>query len=75
MIREQWEKFECAVIPITAGAVQRAEMRKAFFAGADSLFFLILAMLEPGAEPTESDLAKMEVLHRELMEWRKGVAG
>ncbi len=33
-VKEAWESFEAAVIPEDAPAVQRSEMRRAFYAGA-----------------------------------------
>jgi len=40
-IRESWEQFAAMVIPADAPAVQRTEMRKAFWAGAASSLLLV----------------------------------
>ncbi len=54
------------VINKEAGTVQRSEMRLAFWAGATTLFYAIMRMLDPGKERTEADLAKMDALHKEV---------
>lgn len=46
--------------------VQRMEMRKAFFAGAQHLWGSIFAVLEGGTEPTDSDLKRMTLINDEL---------
>lgn len=48
------------------GNDQRQQLRDAFFAGAQHLFASIMTILDPGEEPTEADLARMESIHREL---------
>lgn len=37
-INELWQKFAIATMPASAGPYQRREMKRAFFAGAHSLF-------------------------------------
>jgi hypothetical protein len=54
-----------------APADQLAEMRMAFFGGAQHLYSSIMTILEPGAEPTDKDLARMELIHNELQEFIK----
>jgi hypothetical protein len=41
-------------------------MRGAFFAGAQHLFASIMVIMDPGAEPTAADLARMSQIHEEL---------
>lgn len=50
----------------TASAAQVADMRMAFMAGAAHLFASIVSVLEPGEEPTEADMARMDKIHDEL---------
>jgi hypothetical protein len=57
-----------------APADQLREMRMAFFAGAQHLFSSIMSILEPGAEPTEADLQRMDLIRTELDEWRAKLA-
>lgn len=45
---------------------QVREMRMAFFAGAQHLFGTIMNVLDPGSEPTDADLKKMDLIQREL---------
>ena len=53
---------------------QWVETRRGFFAGAAGLFSAILDMLEPGEEPTDGDLAKMDALNEELKRFVTDVA-
>jgi hypothetical protein len=55
-----------AAIPLDAPAIQIEEMRNAFFAGAQHLFSSIMTILDPGAEPTDKDLERMDLIDREL---------
>jgi hypothetical protein len=48
---------------------QIRDMRMAFFAGAQHLWSSVMSILEPGAEPTEKDLKRMNLIHEELQEW------
>ena len=49
--------------------IQVREMRKAFFAGAQHLYSSIMTILDPGSEPTEDDLRRLEIIHVELEAW------
>jgi hypothetical protein len=49
---------------------QLREAQFAYMAGAEHLFNSIMAILEPGAEPTDKDLARMDLIANELAEWR-----
>lgn len=69
IIEGGWLGFRLAVLPDNASPVQVNEMRKAFFAGSLHLFSSIMSILDPGAEPTEKDLQRMDLIHRELMEF------
>ena len=46
--------------------VQIKEMRMAFFAGAQHLFASLMTIMEPGAEPTEKDMDRMNEIDVEL---------
>jgi len=69
IIEGGWLGFRLAVLPDNASPVQVNEMHKAFFAGSLHLFSSIMSILDPGAEPTEKDLQRMDLIHRELMEF------
>jgi hypothetical protein len=59
------------VVPADAQPEQIRDMRNAFIAGADFLFTSIMNILEPGAEPTEKDLDRMNRINDELLRFRK----
>ena len=66
LIEAGWVTYLHKVMPKGAGSVQIEETRRAFFAGAQHLFGSIMSMLEPGAEPTENDLKRMDHIDAEL---------
>lgn len=76
-IQEQWDLFR-KLIPPDAPTTQKIEMRRAFYAGANGLFATILNLLEPGAEATDADLAMLDDIQNEFIEFaellRNGVA-
>lgn len=47
-------------------AEQTVQLRKAFFLGAEHLFSTIMMVMDPGHEPTERDLQRMSLIHKEL---------
>ena len=53
-----------------APPIQVSEMQLAFMAGAEHLFSSIMNILDPGDEPTEADLGRMDLIHKELDGWR-----
>lgn len=57
----------------TAPDIQRKEMRKAYMLGAQHLFASIMGILDPGAEPTEKDLKRMDLIHNELEAFRRSL--
>jgi hypothetical protein len=57
----------------TAPEVQRVEMRKAYMLGAQHLFASIMGILDPGSEPTEKDLKRMDLIHNELEAFRRSL--
>lgn len=66
VIEAGWLSLRAMAIPATASDIQVSEMRKAFFAGAQHLYASIMSILEPGAEPTEKDMKRMELIDAEL---------
>lgn len=77
-----WASYKMLVMPKEAGAVQLEETRKAFFAGAQHLYSMIMHGLTEGSEPTETDLKRMQNIETELaafasafMRERDGVRG
>lgn len=54
-VEESWRSFEDAVLGPTIGAVQRREMRRAFFAGAFSIMDALSNAVSHGDEMTGDD--------------------
>jgi biotin synthase-like enzyme len=68
-----WRSFAEQVVPLHASDLQRREMRRVFMAGAQALMTGILEMLDPGHEPTESDLYMMDSVATELNDFARDV--
>ena len=67
-IASKWTLFEALVMPTTAGSIQRQEMRRAFYAGAEGLLQLQLHDTNAlGNEFTEDEgVAYMKSIAEEL---------
>lgn len=74
LIEAGWVGLKLAAIPKDAPQVQVDEMRLAFMAGAQHLFASIMGILDPGAEPTDADLRKMDLIAAELDKVRAELA-
>jgi hypothetical protein len=70
LILEQWNEFS-KLIPKNAPEVQRKEMKRAFYFGAQSILFKVIAVLAPESEPTQEDIQIMVDLDQELQEFAK----
>ena|ERR1700756_1550028 len=66
IIEAGWVGFKLLTISKDAPQIQLDEMRQAFFAGAQHLFSSILNVLEEGEEPTDKDLNRLSLIHKEL---------
>jgi biotin synthase-like enzyme len=66
LIEAGWVGMKMMSISDNAPKIQIDEMRMAFFAGAQHLWGSIMTVLEPDAEPTENDLKRMDLIHKEL---------
>jgi hypothetical protein len=73
LVAEQWDKFARAALPINTSAVQRQEMRRAFYAGAEGVLLKVIAAFAPESEPTAADLQMMTDVHEELQEFNAAV--
>lgn len=69
VIETIWQLY-AATVKIPPGGVQWVESRRCFFAGASTLFECILRIMDPGTEPTENDLGRMDHIARELERYR-----
>jgi hypothetical protein len=66
LIEAGWVGMRLACDLVDAPSDQLREMRMAFFAGAQHLFGSIMTVLEPGDEPTDKDLQRMDLIDKEL---------
>lgn len=74
LVAEQWDQFARSVLTEGTPPVQRQEMRRAFYAGAQGVLFKVIAAFAPESEPTAADVQIMEDVHNELQEFAKQVA-
>jgi len=65
IIEGGWQAF-CIVSLSDAMEVQRRDMRKAYYLGAQHLWASLMNILEPGAEPTAKDEQRMQLIDDEL---------
>lgn len=73
LLETEWITYRNAVIPKEASAVQLTESRRMFYAGAWSIYQLIMNRLDPGVEATDADLTFMSKLHDEMVEFKERV--
>jgi len=66
LVEAGWLGFRLAVVHPDASPAQLGDMRGAFFAGAHHLYSSIMAILDPGTEPTPGDLERMAKIAAEL---------
>ena len=68
-VQSLWQDFDTKVVaPSGAGDVQRSEMRKAFFAGANVMFYM---MVEASGYPEDTALTVVEKISKELRDFPK----
>lgn len=69
VVQGGWLAYELLTGIRDMSDIQRRECRKAFFSGAQHLFASIMTILEPGEEPTQADLERMNKINAELEEF------
>lgn len=75
IIEGGWKAMEILMLK-GASKIQRTEMRKAYFFGAQHLFASIMGILEPGdIEPTELDMERMTKINEELEKFVEDMKG
>jgi hypothetical protein len=68
LIERAWLEYQQKVIHPDAPAIQIVESRRAFYAGAQSTFSGLVAMLDHSSpEPTPSDLRKIDDVQAEFL--------
>lgn len=55
--------------PDGVGPRQRDDLRMAFFGGAQHLLGAITSVMDPDADITDTDMRRMDLIHRELAEF------
>lgn len=73
LVESLWLLYAVAV-KIPTGGVQWIESRRAFFAGAATLFEAIMRVLEPGNEATDNDVHYMDRIAAELCRFQEDIA-
>ena len=71
-IEEKWNEYEEVVVPAHAGAVQRLESRRAFYAGAQSMLSLFVRISKDNVPETQG-VAMLESCDKELTEFWNSV--
>lgn len=66
---QQWDQFARAILPAGVSQVQRQEMRRAFYAGAQAILFRVIQAFAPETEPTDADVQIMKDLNQELSDF------
>lgn len=70
LIEQQWQDFASLYRVAGAGPTQVRECRRAFYAGAVSLFRLLLEVSDDGSkEPTETNLALLNDINAEFQRY------
>lgn len=73
-VAELWQSYVDDVLPKNAGAVQRRETRRAFYAGAGAILGAVVSGLSEDPEPTNEDVRALDTLHEELHAFARDVA-
>jgi len=71
LVEASFEIYRACVMSPDAPEIQVRECRLAFMAGAEALFSAVMNVLDPGAEPTERDLRRMQAISDEIDAWRE----
>lgn len=66
LVAEQWDMFARAIVPVGCSPVQKQEMRRAFYAGAQGVLFGVIFSLGTDEEAREADMQVIRDVHDEL---------
>jgi hypothetical protein len=72
-LSELWQSYAANMLPPSASDTQRRETRRAFYAGALSIFNVIVENLTEDPEPQEEDVRMLETLEEELSAFAQAV--
>ena len=74
ILAREWANFAKLVLdPINAGAVQRQEMRRAWYAGAATMFDTMTNLAGPSDENDDVGAARVEQVHQELRRYAEAM--
>lgn len=68
-----WASLEAETFNAETSPLQRREMRRAFYAGALGFFEILISDLDPGDEPTDKDMNKVDNLQAELVRFAEAL--
>lgn len=63
----EWDSLSAAIFRDGTSAVQRSEMRRAFYCGVQALMSLMTTAMDPGDEETAADIARLQSWQDELL--------
>jgi hypothetical protein len=66
IMADAWESYSKAVLSPQCSKIQRREMQKAFYAGAQGVIGGLCDLFDSDREPTDADYAKMKATMEEL---------
>lgn len=66
LIEAGWASLRATCMAADAPDDQVREMRMAFMAGAQHVFASVMEVMDPGDEPSEADLKRMDLIDAEL---------
>ena len=72
-IADQWAEFERRILPKNAPTVQRVETKRAFYAGAQAVLFVMVQIADADASD-EAGAAILEGLHDECRRFGAEIA-
>jgi hypothetical protein len=72
-IADYWKAFEEGCVPAGAGAVQRKEMRRTFYAGFHACLVAGLTVADEVGDDDDEGARRMERLHHECLAFAKAI--
>lgn len=74
LLKGGWEIYRVQAVPVDASHFELREIEQAYWAGAQHLMACIMVGLDPGTEPTDDDLKRMDYIEQELEEFANRLA-
>lgn len=73
-LNDEWNTYSGHVIPPKAPGIQRVEMRRAFYAGAATMFNLMTqAASKSEGEPTVEEMNEVDAIYKEILTFFAGM--